>query len=99
MEINKELKDKYSVKQKKSPYLHSADHALADELSLKLGEPKRFGMYLKMAVTNSHPQLRKILGQVLEGGAKNPGALFVFLLKQEKKNAKEATGAEIKTAE
>lgn len=82
MQIDKKLKEKYSAKTKKSQYLHSPAHVLADELSTKLREPKRFGFYLKTALKHDHNLLRKILGEVLEGNAKKPGALFTFLLKK-----------------
>jgi len=70
---------------KKEAHLHSASHALADELSQKFGEPKRFGFYLRMAMLYNHDFLRRIAGQVLESSAtKKPGALFAFLVKKEK---------------
>ena len=93
MEINDELKQKFSQdsgnpqnpkKQKKSQYLHSPSHALADELSKRMGEPRRFGFYLKMAEKYDHGVLRRIAGEVLENkNAKKPGALFAFLIKKE----------------
>lgn len=83
MEIDKELKKKFSEAPKKSQYLHSENHVLADELSKKLNEPKRFGFYLRMAQKYDHQVLRRIAGEVLEGNAKNPGALFAFLVKKE----------------
>ncbi|MBI2355758.1 MAG: hypothetical protein HYV13_00945 [Candidatus Doudnabacteria bacterium] len=70
---------------KKSPYLHSAAHVLADELSVKLNDKKHFGFYLKMALTHDHGLLRGIAGQVLESSTtKKPGALFAYLLKKSK---------------
>jgi hypothetical protein len=84
MEINDELRKKYSQKPAKSKFLHSADHVLADELSKKMGEPQRFGFYLGLTTRYDHNVLRRIAGQVLEGGAKKPGALFAFLIKKEK---------------
>ncbi len=84
MEINDELKKKFSQKPKKSNHLHSPNHALADELSKRMGESKRFGFYLKMAEKHDHGVLRRIAGEVLENNnAKNPGALFAFLIKKE----------------
>ena len=83
MEIDKEFKKKFSEAPKKSQYLHSQNHVLADELSKKLNEPKRFGFYLRMAQKYDHRVLRRIAGEVLEGNAKNPGALFAFLVKKE----------------
>lgn len=85
MQISKDLKAKYTPKEnrKKDQHLHSADHVLADELTKKMNEPKRFGFYLKMATTHDHNVLRRIAGQVLESRAKKPGALFAYLVKQE----------------
>ena len=87
MEIDPQLKKKLSTKQKKDAHLHSADHVLADELSKKFGDQAHFGFYLKIATTHSHSVLRRIAGEVAESGkAKNPGALFAFLIKKEKEN-------------
>ncbi len=83
MEIDKKLKQKYAQQPKKSQFLHSENHVLADELSRRLNEPKRFGFYLKMAEKYDHNVLRRIAGEVLEGNAKKPGALFAFLVKKE----------------
>lgn len=70
---------------KKSPYLHSPDHLLADELSTKLRDKKHFGLYLKLATQNDHNFLRKIAGEVLESqDVKSPGKLFSYLLKKSK---------------
>jgi hypothetical protein len=76
--------------QKKSEqHIHSASHALADELANKFGDKKHFGMYLKMALKYDHSVLRRIAGEVLESkSTKNPGALFAFLIK--KQNAKDS---------
>jgi hypothetical protein len=69
---------------KKSPHLHSAAHSLADELSVKLRDKKHFAFYLKMAVLYNHDLLRKLAGEVLENkNAKNPGALFAYLIKKQ----------------
>ena len=67
---------------KKSRFLHSPAHVLADELSVKLSDKKHFGFYLKMALTHDHGLLRSIAGQVLEQKAKKPGALFAFLIRK-----------------
>ncbi len=68
---------------KKSPYLHSPDHLLADELSMKLGDKKHFGLYLKMATLHDHNFLRKLAGEVLESkDVKSPGKLFSYLVKK-----------------
>lgn len=73
---------------KKSPYLHSPSHLLADELSTKLRDKKHFGFYLKMAMLYDHNFLRKLAGEVLENpNVKSPGKLFSYLIK--KANTKE----------
>jgi hypothetical protein len=86
-----EITKTYS-KTKKDPHLHSASHALADELCKRLGDSKHFGFYLRMANTYDHGYLRRIAGEVLESKTtKNPGALFAYLIKkgnQEKRDAK-----------
>lgn len=89
MEIRKELQDRFSKKPAKSGQMHSPAHLLADELSKKLGEPRRFGFYLKLAVTHDHNILRRIMGQVMESNPKKPGALFTFLLKKESTEKKQ----------
>ncbi len=63
--------------------MHSANHVLADELSRKFNETKRFGFYLRMAEKYDHNLLRRIAGEVLETNAKKPGALFAYLAKAE----------------
>lgn len=83
MEISKDLKKKFSKPPKPDSKLHSPNHILAEELSIKMGEPKRFGFYLKMAITHDHNVLRRIAGGVAESKAKNPGALFAYLIKKE----------------
>jgi len=80
---------------KKEQHLHSKDHVLADELSSKLGEPKRFGLYLRMAKKYNHDFLRRIAAGILEKGAKNPGALFAFLVKKERLENDEAANKKI----
>ncbi len=70
---------------KKSPYLHSPNHLLADELSTRLSDKKHFGFYLKMASQHDHNFLRKIAGEVLENAnVKTPGKLFTYLVKKSK---------------
>ncbi len=88
MQISKKLQDKFGSKPKKDNHLHSPAHVLADELSQKFHEPKRFGFYLKMAHTYDHNILRRLAGQVSESKAKTPGALFAYLIKQENANHK-----------
>jgi formamidopyrimidine-DNA glycosylase len=71
-------------------HLHSASHALADELANKFSDKKRFGFYLKMATTYDHGFLRRLAGEVLESrSTKNPGALFAFLIKKYNKEQSE----------
>ncbi len=82
MQISQEFKNRFGKKEK-SRFLHSPNHVLADELSRKFAEPKRFGFYLKMAQAHDHNFLRKIAGEVLESKAKKPGALFAYLVKKE----------------
>ena len=91
MQISKTLKDKYAQTPKKSQYLHSINHVLADELSSKFGEPKRFGFYLKMATIYNHELLRNIAGRVLESNAKKPGALFAYLIKKDTSKLNDST--------
>ncbi|HYE22802.1 MAG TPA: hypothetical protein VD998_04415 [Verrucomicrobiae bacterium] len=78
--------DKDPRKNKKSPYLHSPAHVLADELAVKLSDKKHFGFYLRMATLYDHEYLRRIAGEVLEQKAKNPGALFAYLIKKNKES-------------
>jgi hypothetical protein len=74
---------------KKDPYLHTASHLLADELSTKLNDKKHFGFYLKMTTTMPHDVLRRLCGQVLESRtAKTPGRLFAYLIKQHNESVK-----------
>lgn len=67
---------------KKSRFLHSPAHVLADEISSKLNDRKHFGFYLKMALTHDAELLRSLTGQVKEQNAKKPGALFAYLIKK-----------------
>ncbi len=77
MEISRQFK------KKSEQHIHSPAHALADELSVKLSDQKHFGFYLRMALTYNHDFLRRIAGEVLESkSAKNPGALFAYLIKK-----------------
>jgi len=80
MEIDDKIKNRLSKKAEKPRYLHSPGHVLADELSRKFNEPKRFGFYLKMAQKYDHGMLRKIAAEVFEAKPKKPGALFTYLL-------------------
>lgn len=80
---------KNQKKYKKNPHLHSPNHLLADELSVKLSDKKHFAFYLKMAVLYDHNFLRRLAGEILENkNVKTPGKLFAYLIKkynQEKK--------------
>ena len=81
--------EKNYLKKRKEQHLHSPSHVLADELSVKLNDRKHFGFYLKMAVSQDHNVLRKILGDVLESkSTKNPGALFAYLIKKYAQDSK-----------
>jgi hypothetical protein len=84
MKISKD----YLKPQKRDPHLHSPDHVLADELMNKLGDTKNFGFYLKAAIKHNHSFLRKMAAEVMEGKAKNPGALFAFLIKKHNQETK-----------
>ena len=78
-----------SYKKHSEQHIHSASHALADELANKLDDKKHFGFYLKMAHSFDHNFLRKLLGEVQESkSAKNPGALFAFLIKKHNQESK-----------
>jgi hypothetical protein len=71
------------LNKRKEQHIHTPAHALADELANKLSDRKRFGFYLKIALTYDHAVLRRIAGEVLESKAtKKPGALFAYLVKK-----------------
>ena len=73
----------------KNKFLHSPNHLLADELSLKLADTKHFGFYLKMATMYDHNVLRRLAGQIMENkNAKTPGKLFAFLIKKQNEEDK-----------
>lgn len=89
MDSLKNLTAKRRLPAKKDPHLHSAAHVLADELATLLCDRKHFGFYLKMALTHSHQELRRICGEVLENkNVKSPGKLFAYLIKQRNIEAK-----------
>jgi hypothetical protein len=68
---------------KVNPHLHSPNHLLADELSVKLNDRKHFAFYLKMAVLYDHNYLRNLAGQIMESKTvQTPGRLFAFLIKK-----------------
>ena len=80
---------KKTEKAKPSPHLHSPNHLLADELSVKLNDRKHFAFYLKMAVLYNHDFLRNLAGQILENkNAKTPGRLFAYLIKKHNEESK-----------
>ena len=90
MEPIKNLTSHIRLPAKKDPKLHSEAHVLADELATKLGDPKHFGFYLKLATTQSHAVLRQICGNVLDSReVKNKGKLFAYLIKQYNAQSKE----------
>ena len=77
------MQPKKSVKPKADVHLHSPNHLLADELSLKFNDRKHFAFYLKMAVLYNHDYLRGLAGQILESKTvKTPGKLFAYLIKK-----------------
>ncbi len=83
---------KKTEKQKPSPHLHSPNHLLADELSVKLNDKKHFAFYLKMAVLYNHDYLRSLAGQIMENkNAKTPGRLFAYLIKKNNQEKRELT--------
>lgn len=91
MDSLKDLAAKKKLPKKKDPHLHSADHLLADELSMQLRDRKHFGFYLKMSTLYPHDQLRKLCSEVLESkNVKSPGKLFAFLIKQKNKERADA---------
>ncbi len=75
--------EKDYLKKRPEKHIHSASHALADELSTRLNDKKHFGFYLRTALTHSHDLLRRLAGEVLENkSTKKPGALFAYLIKK-----------------
>lgn len=83
--------EKDYLKKRSEQHIHSPSHALADELSNKLNDRRRFGFYLRTALTHDHGFLRRIAGEVLESKAtKNPGALFAYLIKKSKTDAQDS---------
>jgi|GEM_PF-3685262 len=84
-----QISKNYLKAQKRDPKLHSPEHVLADELMRKLGDTRRFGLYLRLAGKYNHSFLRKMAAEVMEGSAKNPGALFSFLIKKHNTEIKE----------
>jgi hypothetical protein len=80
---------------KTNPHLHSPNHLLADELSIKLNDKKHFAFYLKMAVLYNHDYLRSLAGQIMENkNAKTPGKLFAYLIK--KNNTEQKKESQVK---
>lgn len=77
-------------KKNKEQHIHSPAHALADELANKFSDRRRFGFYLKMATMYDHNLLRRLAGEALEGKAKNPAALFAYLIKKNNETKKDA---------
>ncbi|GEM_PF-1684964 len=54
------------LKKEADKRLHSREHALADDLSQKMGEPKRFAAYLGIAKLYRESDLRGLSRYVLE---------------------------------
>lgn len=83
---------KQERKPKKNPHLHSPNHLLADELSMRLADKNHFAFYLKMAVLYDHNYLRRLAGEILENkNVKTPGKLFAYLIKKNNLEKKEST--------
>lgn len=77
------FKAKNQEKPKVNKHLHSPNHLLADELSVKLNDKKHFTFYLKMAVLYNHDYLRNLAGQITENkNVETPGRLFAYLIKK-----------------
>ena len=77
------LSSKAGKKPKVNIHLHSPNHLLADELSVKLNDRKHFAFYLKMAVLYNHDFLRNLAGQIMESkNVETPGKLFAYLIKK-----------------
>ncbi|HYV33444.1 MAG TPA: hypothetical protein VE973_01170 [Candidatus Limnocylindria bacterium] len=85
---------KKSDKPKINPHLHSPNHLLADELSIKLNDRKHFAFYLKMAVLYNHDFLRNLAGQIMENkNAQTPGRLFAYLIKKHNQEKSASSGS------
>ena len=83
-------------KLKANVHLHSPNHLLADELSIKLNDRKHFAFYLKMAVLYNHNYLRSLAGQIMESKTvQTPGRLFAFLIKKNNLEKKKENGENI----
>ena len=81
MDSLKDLMDKRSIKPNKN--LHSPAHVLADEITVAFGEPKLFGRYLGVILRTGVGRSRAIFRTIQQdGGAKEPGKLFMFLCKK-----------------
>ena len=77
------FKAKKEAKPKVNAHLHSPNHLLAEELSVRFSDKKHFAFYLKMAVLYNHDYLRNLAGQVLESrNVSTPGRLFAYLIKK-----------------
>ncbi|MBP6993630.1 hypothetical protein KBB12_00100 [Candidatus Woesebacteria bacterium] len=51
-------------------------------LTEKLGDPKRKGLYMKLAKTLPRPALERALKFVVDSNARNKAALFMWKLKE-----------------
>ncbi len=86
------FKAKKVERPKVNKHLHSPDHLLADELSVKLNDRKHFVFYLKMAVLYNHDYLRNLAGQIMENkNVETPGKLFAYLIKKNNLEKKQVT--------
>ena len=65
-----------------SAWAHSEAHALADEVSKKFNEPKKFGMFLGVILRVGAKRARTIFAEVDQGSARSKGRLFVWLCKK-----------------
>lgn len=68
---------------KKDPYLHTANHLLADELMRLFNDTKHFGLYLGLTKKYPPDYLRKIAYEIKEmKNIQTPGKLFSYLVKK-----------------
>jgi len=83
--IGKLLQSRLDKAQKTDPHLHHEMHILADEISTAFGERKRFAMYLGTIKRVGMTRARAVYRQIQQdGGAKQPGRLFMYLCKESK---------------
>jgi hypothetical protein len=85
MDDIKDILSKRLPQQKPNTKLHSAVHALADEISTAFGERKRFAMYLGVINRVGPDKARSIFRKLQLEGTGNLGKLFMFLCRKEPK--------------